>query len=279
MAKASEQEVLKTAERLAAMDSLPSKEDSQQEQEVEAPKEATESAEKLDKTPEATEEQPLPQDAKEAGRAFAEMRNRNKELETRLDELEKARNEIPEVVADNRYIAPLVENNFSLTQDQTRFFDQNTGEFDAIGYQNYVLSEARRETQRAIEEERQIQEANAAFPELNPKNSKEFDKDFYDAVTGLMAIGMRDGKNLTVKAAAEKVRGLSAKAQKQIASESAQRAVAEIAEKEAVSLEAGGNSGRSSSTGTEELEYLRNLSRRGDRDGASALAERLKNIT
>src|SRR3990172_6351378 len=81
-----EKEVVKTADRLAALETPTEEIKSEQPEEAET-------AEKLDKTPEEEVEVSVPKDPKEAGRAFAEMRNRNKELEKRLLELESQESE------------------------------------------------------------------------------------------------------------------------------------------------------------------------------------------
>lgn len=279
-----EKEVVKTAERLAEVDTPTPKEESPQ------PKE-TETAEKPVETPAEpeAEEEALPQDAKEAGKAFQEMRKRTKELEAKLKELET---KAAPVAEEREPVAnPFFENQPTYVgnnqPDVNQFIDPNTGEFDAVSYTRFVNDNATRaaaETARQqVEEYRQTQEAYSSYPELNPE-AKEFDTDFYRATRGLLLDSMvrpneYNGKTLTLKQAADQVLGLSAKARKQVAEEATNRAMQEVASKEATSLEAGGNSGRVASAESDaQYEFLKEASKGGSPESTRARAERLDKL-
>lgn len=271
MAEVDEKEVVKTADRLAALETPT--ETPKEEKEPDQPK--TETAEKPVETPELEVEESLPTDTKEAGKAFAEMRRRNKELEEKIKALEIT----PELVAEPSGLEnykPLEIGVPSIPTgiENTSFFNAETGEFDAIGYQNYVVTEARKEAQRAVEEQRQIAEAEAAYPELKNSNTA-----FYKATKGILLSSMVEGKRVTAKEAADLAASLSKKEKEQIATAGAEQAIAEIAAKEAVALEAGGNSGRAASAeSAAEVEALRDASRGSSRESTEARAERLKRL-
>ncbi len=264
-----EQEVVKTAERLAELDTPPVEEKPTQPE--------PETSEKTEQTPEPVVEESLPNDPKEAGKAFAEMRNKLKEQEAKLKELSTPKEVAEDEPVFENYQAPV---NFGVPSiptglENTQFFNQDTGEFDAVGYQNFVVTEARKEANRAVEEQRQVAEAEAAYPEL--KNQKSA---FYQATKGILLSGMVEGKKITAKQAADLAASLSSKEKAEIATQSADKTLAEIAAKEAVALEAGGNSGRSASAeSAAEVEALRDASRGSSPDATRARAERLDKLT
>lgn len=265
-----EQEVVKTAERLAELETPPTEEKPTQTE--------TETSEKTEQTPEPkVEEESLPNDPKEAGKAFAEMRNRLKEQDARLKELSTPKEEVAEVTDFENYQAPM---NFGVPPistglENTQFFNSDTGEFDAVGYQNFVIAEARKEANRAVEEQRQVAEAEAAYPELRNQKSA-----FYQATKGILLSGMVEGKKITAKQAADLAASLSSKEKQEIATQSEQKALADIAAKESASLEAGGNSGRSASAeSAAEVEALRDASRGSSPEATRARAERLDKLT
>ena len=266
-----EQEVVKTAERLAELETPPTEEKPTQPE--------PETSEKTEQTPEPkVEEESLPNDPKEAGKAFAEMRNRLKEQEAKLKELSTPKEEVAEVETDfENYQAPV---NFGVPPinsglENTQFFNQDTGEFDAVGYQNFVVTEARKEAQKAVEEQRQVAEAEAAYPELRNQKSA-----FYQATKGILLTSLVEGRKVTAKQAADLAASLSSKEKAEIATQSADKALAEIAAKEAASLEAGGNSGRGANAeSAAEVEALRDASRGSSPEATRARAERLDKLT
>lgn len=265
--EATPDEVVKTVERLAEVDT-PTPEEPKEEPKEDSQSTEVETAEKPDETPtEGTEEAPA--DTKDA-KAFAEMRNQIKELREQLSQREEAP----------------VETNFNVPAntrvDVNNYYDQQTGDFDAIAYQNAVAEEARMVARQEVEDFRQTQEAYIDYPELNP-TGKSFDKKFFQATRGTLLDSMvrpsEYGKQLTLKEAAEFVSGLSAKTRKQLADEGAQAALKEIAAKESASLEAGGSSGRvTNSESVGDYEALSDETKRGGREGALAAAERLKKL-
>jgi hypothetical protein len=284
-----EKEVVKTADRLAALDTPTEEtEETKVETKSEQPKE-TETAEKPDKTPEEEVEVSVPSDPKEAGRAFAEMRNKNKELEKRLSEMESQNTEVA-APPEGPFMPPVSENQSTGIQpnvDQNQFYNDDTGEFDVVGYQNAIRTETQKLAsdiaKQQVDEFRQTQEAYGSYPELDP-DSKEFDKEFYRATRGMLLDSMvrpdeYGGKALSFKKAADTVLGLSAKTRKQLADQGAEKAIEEVVAKETASLEAGGNSGRAAlAESVEEQEHLSDQTRKGGKEGAQAIADRLDKL-
>lgn len=257
---AEDKEAVKTAEALAATETPPVEEEK-------PPQEEAEPAEKPEETPEKpTEEAPEKPDAK----AFQAMRHRIQELER-------------EAATKSAEVGPLVPRIETPTPqgevvNQNQFFNQETGEFDAVGYQNAVRADAMKAaseiTNQRIEEERQTQEAYVSYPALNP-STKEFDQDLYDATSAILLQSMVKGQKVTVKQAAEKALGLSKKALKEATETGAQQELENIAAKEAAALEATASSGRATEDRS-DVERLSDITRQGGPEGQAAITERLK---
>ena len=293
MAKASQEEVEKTAKRLAEMETPPVKEPEAKTEEAKAeepkkepPKEQkTETAEKPVETPVADSEEPVPEDPKEAGRAFAQMRNRIKELEEQVTASKGAAEEVAPPMPQIE--SPPPAQGFGQQTDINQFYNAETGEFDAARFQQSVQDTATRQAseiaKQQIEEFKQTQEAVTTYPNLDPK-SKDFDREFYQAVRGKLLDSMLrpneyGNKPLTYKEAADKIIGLSDKARKELKDKGAEAAMEELATKEAASLEAAGSSGRAASTeASGEAEFLSDETRKGGKEGAQAVARRLEKL-
>jgi hypothetical protein len=264
-----DKEAVKTAEALAALES-PTEEVKEQ------PVEETESAEKPVETPDESQEAPEEPKA----RAFQEQRKTIAAKEARIKELEEQlTTKSAEVEPEVGPLVPKIETPVPQGQvNQNQYFNQETGEFDADGYQNAVRADAMRAanevTNQRLEEERQTQEAYVSYPELNP-SSKEFDKDLYEATSALLLQSMVKGDKVTVKEATEKALGLSKKALKEAADSGAKQELENIAAKEKATLAATASSGRASSDYS-DMERLSETTRQGGAEGAEALGERLK---
>jgi len=275
---AEEKETLKTAERLAALDPSSKEEpESAEEPQKESPStEEPETAEKPVETPDETEEESVPEDKKEAGRAFAEKRHQLDEMQKRNEELEERLKALEE---NKSAEAPRFETprpTFVGTPDLNQFIDPNTGEVDFVRYDQFKREETQRIIRQSLDEERQDLEAQATYPQLK-KDSKDFDPKFYSAVIGYIATNL--DKRITVKEAADEVVGLSEKVKKQLMSEGADKALEEVSAKEKAGLEAGGNAGRvAQAEGVAETEVLSERTRKGGSEGAEAIGERLKKM-
>ena len=254
---AEEDEAVKTAEALSKLDSPPEKVEEQ-------PKEEAATAEKPEETP-AEPEGEAPVEEKPDAKAFQAMRQRIKELESQTAQLEPL---VPKLESP----PPQVD------VSQNQFYNAETGEFDAVGYQNAVRSEAIKAaseiTNQRLDEEHQTNEAYASYPELNPQD-KNFNSDLYDATSAILLQSMVKGTKLTAKQAVEKALGLTKKALKTASEEGAQKQLEDIAAKEAASLEATATSGRANED-MGDLEALSEQTRKGGNIGAEAIAERLK---
>lgn len=278
-------EAAETAKRLAEAESPPAKEEPKEEPpKEETPKaEATETAEKPEKTPEPKPEEkaePVPEDPKEAGQAFAAMRNRIKDLEKEKEDL--AAGEAAEFRPLGEELESPVPAPIGLQPDYKQYFDPKTGDFNFVKYDQDKTKQNRDETKRAVDEYRQEVETHAAYPQLDKKN-KEYNPEFFAAVRGMLTDSMlhpgRGGKVISYKAAADAVINLSTKARKEVEETGAKKALEEVATKEAASLEAGGSSGRvSSAEATSELAELSERTRKGGRDGTEAAAKRLEKL-
>lgn len=242
-----EQEVVKTADRLAALDTPTETEEPKQPEE-------SETAEKPVKTPEEPVDD-LPNDPREAGKAFAEMRRRNKELEQRLAEIP----EPVEEVASTPFYQPSIENPIVQPIDPT-VYNPQTGDFDPVAYQRQVTQQAQQEAARAadqrIDEYRQTQEVESAYPQMKP-GTKDFDKDLYEATKAVLLNSMVEGKKVTAKQAVEKLLNISSKQRKELVEQAEEQVVENITAKEAASLSASGNSGRvTGSESAAQVEWL-----------------------
>lgn len=260
---AEDDEAVKTADALAAVESPPT--------EKEQPETKAETAEKPVQTPdEATGEAPEQPEEKPDAKAFQAMRQRIKELESQVGQPQTAEPLVPRFESQPDFTGQQV--------NQTQFYDPTTGEFDAVGYQNAVRAEAIRAanqiTEQRLDEERQTQEAYASYPQLNP-NDKNFDQDLYDATSAILLQGMVKGTKITAKQAAEKALGLSSKALKEAADTGAKQTLQEIADKEAASQDVTTSSGRSGSDFS-EIERLSEQTRQGGDTGLEAITKRLE---
>jgi len=276
-------EAIKTAERLAEAEGTPAAKTEK------SPKaEKTETAEKPEKTPEtqAEEAEDVPKDPKEAGKAFSSMRRRLKDQEAEIEKLrvlKEAESPASPFMGQPGGVESQPQVNLGVTPNIDKFYDPTTGEFDAGGFQQHVTSEARQAASQQIDEFRQTQEAVGAYPELDP-NSKNHDKEFYQAVRGRLLDSMLrpneyGGKVLSYKEAADRVSGLNQKARKQVESEGAEKAMEEVAAKEAVGLEATSSSGRAAQAeSVSETERLSEETRKGGKEGSAAIAERLNKL-
>ena len=255
-----DKEAEETAKALAEVETPTPKEE-------EPTQEATEPSEKSVETPEKPIEE-APEEPRDA-KAFQAMRQRIKELEAQVS-VEKS--------AEVGPLVPQLETPQQTTINQNQFFNQETGEFDAVGYQSAVRQEAitaaNTITNQRLEEEHQTQEAIKVYPALDPSD-KTFDQDLYDATSALLLQSMVKGQKITVKQAAEKALGLSKKALKEAAETGAKQAEEELAAKEAASLEATASSGRATQD-MSDLELLQEKTRQGGPEGAAALSERIK---
>ena len=279
-----DKEAEKTAKRLAEVESPPTKETKEQaEVSKEEPPQVKESetAEKPEETPEPkVEAEEASQEQSKDGKAFAKMRNRVKELEAQV--ASQGAEPVEGVFPQQQFETPTQQ----ATPEVGQYINE-AGEIDPVKFKQDVQTNAVQQAstiaKQQIDEFRQTQEALKSYPELDP-DTKAHDKEFYQAVRGQLLDSMMrpneyDGKTLTYKEAADKVVGLSSKARKEVEAEGADKAMKEVADKEAASLEAGGSSGRAASAeSTTDVEVLSQQTRRGGRKGNEAAAERLKKL-
>jgi len=129
------------------------------------------------------------------------------------------------------------------------------------------------------EEIKQEQEAYNAYPELNP-NSGDFDDRFQRQLISYMATEFAEGRNPTMKQAADDIVALAEKRAQKVAKEAqkqgAQRALESLSPKEQAALEATGRSDRR--LPQEDLEAIRARTRQGGRAGLEAAMKRLSRI-
>lgn len=279
-----DKEVEKTAKGLAEVESPATKETPQaEESKEESPQvKEPETAEKPEKTPEPNvEAEEAQQEQSKDGKAFAKMRNRVKELEA---EIAQGAEPVEDVFPQRQFETPSVQ---QTTPDTSQYMNTETGEIDPVKFQQAVqanaVQQASKVADQKLDEYQQTQEALKSYPELDPL-SKDHDKEFYQTVRGKLLDSMMrpneyNGKTLTYKEAADSVIGLSKKARTEVEAEGANKAMKEVADKEAASLEAGGNSGRAASAeSSADVENLSRVTRKGGREGAEAIAERLKKL-
>lgn len=244
--------------------------------------EVAETSEKTEKTPEPeVKEAPLPEQTPEANRAFADMRRQRDEALAEVDNFRRQAEPetagvIPESPPPGGYIDP------------SAFVDPQTQEIDLPSYTRALeattLTRASAIAGQRIEEFKQEQDAYSVYPELNPK-SENFDSELYKATRGVLLDSMLrpneyKGKPLSLREAAQKVKSFGKTELEEAKAEGAKEAVAQIAKKEEISLEATGNSGRGASSDaalTEQVEdeARREASRLGGPRGTKALADRL----
>jgi prolyl oligopeptidase PreP (S9A serine peptidase family) len=145
---------------------------------------------------------------------------------------------------------------------------------DRISRAEQMAQQAYLQSQRVMKENdaKQESEAYQAHPELDP-NKKEFDEDYQRAVIGYLASIMAEGKSMSLKEAASKVKSFSKSDLKKAQEQGVTQAIESLTPKEQASLEATGRSDRRVQIGG--LEELRQRSRKGD---SAAILKRLKNI-
>lgn len=273
------------AQRLANVESSPTPEP-EPEAKAEEPKvEEIKSPEPAVTEPEQSEEvkedsdAPLPGATPDANHAFAQLRRENEELKRSIADKEPAEPVVAGLTPENSYLSPY-------PIDTAPYVDSATGELDVNAYTqavvNHTTSRASAIATQKVEEFKQEQEAYGVYPELNPKDQS-FDKDLYEATKGILLVSMlnpQNGPTLSLKEAADKVRGLSKKELALAKEAGAEEATERIAKKEEISLEATGNSGRGvqaeeALAESTRAEKVREVSRQGGPKGTLALAERL----
>ncbi len=165
-------------------------------------------------------------------------------------------------------------------------YDPNTGivnieELEVTRQRAAQAQKRAEEADRKLEkfvQQQQEREAFSAYPELDRK-SKDFDSDLHRSVRALITdsiVNPKDygNKELSMKEAADLIRGVSNKEIDKAKKAAAEQAVKQLTPKEQASLEATGRSDRRVDA-REDLEDLRQRSRRGDR---SAVIARLKSL-
>ncbi len=125
------------------------------------------------------------------------------------------------------------------------------------------------------EEEKQESEAYAAYPELNPK-SGDFDDRFQKQLISYMATEFSEGKQISMKQAADDIVALAERRAKKAEKEGAKKALESLSPKEQAALEATGRSDRR--LPSEDRATIRAKSRQGGRQGLEAVMQRLSKI-
>lgn len=125
------------------------------------------------------------------------------------------------------------------------------------------------------EEEKQEQEAYSVYPELNPKSGN-FDERFQKQLISYLATEYAEGRNPSMKQAADDIVALAERRAKKAEKEGAQKALESLSPKEQAALEATGRSDRR--LPSEDLSALRARSRQGGRSGLEAVMQRLSKI-
>ena len=168
------------------------------------------------------------------------------------------------------------------------YYDPATGTVD-VNKLHQKVTQAERMAQQAIQATKGIiadsdreQEVTAykAHPDLDPRadggekfGGVKFNEDLHKATLGYLATQFAEGKSMTLKQAADKVKSFSKVELKKAEEEGAKKALSDLTPKEQASLEAVGRSDRRKDTA--DLGDLRVKTRHGDE---SALQKRLKNI-
>lgn len=125
------------------------------------------------------------------------------------------------------------------------------------------------------EEQIQEKEAYEAYPELNPK-SGDFDDRFQKQLISYMATEFSEGRNPTMKQAADDIIAIAEKRAKRAEKEGAKKALESLSPKEQAALEATGRSDRR--LPGEDLASMRAQTRQGGRSGLEAAMRRLSKI-
>jgi len=211
----------------------------------------------------------LPSDAKERTQEQFEK------LKTQLAE-ERAKR----IKLEKNFI-PIPEQQPGVTPD---WFDPDTQSVDVTKLQQreYTLQQKINALENQLggitrkEEELQEQEAYAAYPELNPKSGKDFDENFQKQLVSYLATEYAEGRQTTMKQAADDIIALAEKRAKKAEKIGAQKALESLTPKEQAALEATGRSDRR--LPSEDYEALRARSRQGGRQGLEAVMQRLSKI-
>lgn len=216
------------------------------------------------------EELTLPQDVK--GRTAEQF----EKLKEQLRDERLRREEAERYLTQQQYVAP----------QQSPIYDPDTGYVDVNELETLREKAARAEKLAAQADKKlekfviqqQEAEAYASYPELNTK-SKDYDKGFANMARALITdsiINPKDhGGELTLKQAADRLKGVSAKVIEAERQNAKVEAVEQLTPKEQASLEA---TGRSDRRGEVDFNYndLRNATRRGDKE---AVIARLRSLS
>ena len=122
------------------------------------------------------------------------------------------------------------------------------------------------------EDERQAKETYQDHPDLDPNGAK-FNEEFHKAVVGYLATAYAEGKNPSMKQAADAIKSIGSSGIKKAEEAGAKKALESLTPKEQASLEA---TGRSDNRPVVSMDDLQDRSRKGD---IGAIMERLKNIS
>ena len=204
--------------------------------------------------------------------------------ERTAEQFEKLKNELREE-KERRLRSERVFQQMNQTQTQSApsevdYFDPETGEVDVnklkadISQTKLEAKQAMNAAQRIISENDRKQESVAykSHPELDP-GDKSFNEDFQKAVIGYLANVYAEGKNITLKQAADKVKSFNKVDIKKAQETGAAEALESLSPKEQASLEATGRSDRRQQV--TNLSDLQERTRKGDKQ---AILERLKSV-
>lgn len=199
-------------------------------------------------------------------------------LKEQLRDERLRREEAESYLNQTRYQSPAAQ--------QRPIYDPDTGyvdvnELEALRVRAAKAEEAAAKADTKLEKfiaQQQEAEAYVSYPELNTK-SKEYDKNFANMARALITDSIMNPKDhggeLTLKQAADRLKGVSARELAKAEQAGKEKAVEELTPKEQASLEA---SGRSDMRNETEYDYndLRTMTRRGSKD---AVIARLRNLT
>lgn len=232
----------------------------------------------------SADQQPSPQPVQEADVASEQGSTLPEDASERTKrEFDKLRNQLRDERARRTY----VESVFSgMQQPQAATVPDPTYNADPVSQAFQEAQQARQEAARTREEwqsylqEQEDREAFAAHPELNPTDSKTFDRDLHVATRRIYLDAMLNpqdygGKQLTLKAAGDLAKKVQTPAIEQARKAGAQEAFEKLTPKEQAALEAIGNPNGRTEMASSSLADLQQRSRKGDID---ALAARLRNI-
>lgn len=217
--------------------------------------------------PEETEELALPNDVKErTAEQFEKLKEQLRD--------ERVRREEAETFTASQIQTPQV------STGQKPIYDAATGYVDVAELERLRSSTAEANA-AAVKSDRKLEkyiaqqqeaEAFAVYPELNSK-STDYNKDFAgmagDLVMGSIMNPRKYSGELSLKAAADMLRGMSDKERKAAEKKGATKAVEVLTPKEQASLEATGRSDRRTDVGVDYNE-LRNATRHGSKEATIA---------